>query len=128
LGTNLVVGSVPVERAGSAAAIAQTGNEFGYALGIAVLGSIMTAVYRTQVADSLPSSAPATANDTLTGATQAAANLPDQVGAAVLAAAHQAFVHGLHTTAVISAVVLSGVAVLLASTLRHLPAIGRQDQ
>jgi MFS transporter, DHA2 family, multidrug resistance protein len=127
LGTNLVVGSVPVERAGSAAAIAQTGNEFGYALGIAVLGTVMTAVYHAQVADTLPATAPAAAHDTLAGATQAAANLPDQAGLAVLAAAHQAFVDGLHTAATISAVILAGVAVLLATTLRHVPAIGGQE-
>jgi MFS transporter, DHA2 family, multidrug resistance protein len=129
LGTNLVVGSAPPERAGSAAAITQTGNEFGYALGIAVLGSVMTAVYRTQVTDSLPAGAPAAAHDSLASATQAATSLPDQAGAAVLAAAHHAFVDGLHTVAVISAVILTGVAVLLATTLRHLPAIGgQQDQ
>jgi DHA2 family multidrug resistance protein-like MFS transporter len=129
LGTNLVVGSAPPERAGSAAAIAQTGNEFGYALGIAVLGSVATAVYRTQVTDALPSGAPAAAKDTLAGATQAAAGLPDTVGAAVLSAAHQAFVDGLHTIAALSAVLLAGVGVLLVITLRHLPPIGaQQDQ
>jgi DHA2 family multidrug resistance protein-like MFS transporter len=127
LGTNLIVGSVPPERAGSAAAIAQTGNEFGYAMGIAVLGSIMTAVYRTRVADALPSGAPDAARDTLAGATQAAHQLPDQIGSAVLAAAHGAFVDGLHTVAALSAVVLAGVAVLLLITLRHIPALG-QDQ
>lgn len=46
LGTNLVIGSAPPEKAGLAAAIAQTGNEFGYSLGIALLGSVVTAVYR----------------------------------------------------------------------------------
>ena len=45
LGTHLVVGSAPPEEAGSAAALAQAGNEFGYALGIALLGS-GTIVYR----------------------------------------------------------------------------------
>ena len=43
--TNLVVGSAPPEEAGSAAALAQASNEFGYALGIALLGS-GTIVYR----------------------------------------------------------------------------------
>jgi DHA2 family multidrug resistance protein-like MFS transporter len=127
LGTNLVIGSVPPERAGSAAAVAQTGNEFGYALGIAVLGSVMTAVYRTRVAGALPAGAPDAARDTLAGATQAAHQLPDQAGGAVLAAAHGAFVDGLHTVAALSAVVLAGVAVLLLITLRHIPALG-EDQ
>jgi DHA2 family multidrug resistance protein-like MFS transporter len=105
LGTNLVVGSVPVERSGSAAALSQTGNEFGYALGIAVLGSVMTAVYRSR-ADGLP----AAARDTVVAA--------NQMGGAVRAAAHAAFVDGLHTVAAISAVLLVAVAALLAIRLR----------
>jgi DHA2 family multidrug resistance protein-like MFS transporter len=39
LGTDLIVGSAPPERAGAAAAISETSSEFGGALGIAVLGS-----------------------------------------------------------------------------------------
>jgi DHA2 family multidrug resistance protein-like MFS transporter len=119
LGTNLVVGSVPVERAGSAAALAQTGNEFGYALGIAVLGSVMTAVYRTRVAEALPGGAPAAARDSIAGASR--------LGGAVLTAAHHAFVDGLHAVAALSALILAGVAVLLATTLRRVPAIGAPE-
>ena len=43
-GTDLIVGSAPPERAGAAAAISETSSEFGGALGIAVLGSVVTAV------------------------------------------------------------------------------------
>jgi DHA2 family multidrug resistance protein-like MFS transporter len=46
LATELVVGSVPPERAGVAAAISETGSELGGALGIAILGSVATAVMR----------------------------------------------------------------------------------
>ena len=48
LGTDLVVGSAPPERAGAASAISETGLELGGALGIALLGSIGTAVYRSE--------------------------------------------------------------------------------
>ncbi len=44
LATDLMVGTAPPERAGAASAIAETGSEFGGALGIAILGSIGTAV------------------------------------------------------------------------------------
>jgi DHA2 family multidrug resistance protein-like MFS transporter len=40
LGMNHVMGSVPPEKAGSASGVVQTGNEAGYALGIAIMGSI----------------------------------------------------------------------------------------
>ncbi len=88
LGIDLVVGSAPPSKAGSAAAISETSNEFGFALGIAILGSIGTAVYRTQIAGAVPSGVPAaaaqSARDTLAGATVAAGDLPGQVAAALL--------------------------------------------
>jgi len=50
----LVVSSAPAERAGSAAAISETSAELGGALGIAILGSIGTAVYRRGMVDGIP--------------------------------------------------------------------------
>ncbi|NIY68522.1 MFS transporter [Streptomyces malaysiensis] len=51
--TDMAIGTVPPERAGSAAALLETGQEFGGAMGMAVLGSVGTAVYRSDVKDSL---------------------------------------------------------------------------
>ncbi|TCM48076.1 MFS transporter [Kribbella sp. VKM Ac-2568] len=110
LGTNLVIGSAPPEKAGSAAALAQTGNEFGYALGIALLGSVVIAVYRH--------GAPTEAGDSLAAAV--AGGLPS----AVLDQARDAFTSGLHVAAAIAAVVITGMAVLLAVVLRPLPVLG----
>ncbi|MFJ6656865.1 hypothetical protein ACIQNG_10935 [Streptomyces sp. NPDC091377] len=42
LGTGLIGGAAPPERAGSASALSETGAELGGALGIAVLGSVAT--------------------------------------------------------------------------------------
>ncbi|MFI5585145.1 MFS transporter [Amycolatopsis sp. NPDC051758] len=47
LGTDLVIGSVPLRKAGAASALAQTVNEFGYSLGIATVGTLGNAVVRT---------------------------------------------------------------------------------
>ncbi|ALG06162.1 MFS transporter [Kibdelosporangium phytohabitans] len=44
LGTDLVIGTAPPEKAGSAAAMSETAMEFGIALGVGVLGVIGTAV------------------------------------------------------------------------------------
>lgn len=129
LGTNLVVGSAPPWRAGSAAGVAQTGNELGYALGIATLGSVGTFVYRTQMADQLPAGLPAAAaqaaRDSLAGATAAAAGLPDRLATELLEVARQAFTSGLHAVAAVAAVVLAGVAVLLLVALREVPPVGQ---
>ena len=45
LTNDLVIGAAPPERAGAAAGISETASELGGALGIALLGSIATAVY-----------------------------------------------------------------------------------
>lgn len=49
LSTDAVVSAVPTERAGAASSIAETAYELGGALGIAVLGSLQLAMYRTHL-------------------------------------------------------------------------------
>lgn len=125
LGTNLVVGAAPPEKAGSAASMAQTSNEFGAALGIAILGTIGTAVYRAQLADHLSADVPGTASqaagESIAGAVTAAAKLPGRLNTALLAPAHDAFTSGLHAVAGISAALLAGIAILVLTMLRHVP-------
>lgn len=121
LATDLVVGSAPPETAGSAASMNETAGEFGFALGIATLGSVGTAVYRHRIAGAIPSGIPAeatdAARDTLAGAVAAAENLPEQFAVALLAPAREAFTAGMHVAATISAVLLIGVAVLAVTML-----------
>jgi DHA2 family multidrug resistance protein-like MFS transporter len=123
LGTDLVVGCVPPERAGVASGISETGAELGGALGIAVLGSIGVAVYRSQIADAVPDGVPPessdAAKDTLGGATQAVDGLPGEVGDSLLAAARDAFTQGLQVAAVAGAVVAIATAIVAALLLRQ---------
>jgi DHA2 family multidrug resistance protein-like MFS transporter len=115
LSTDLIVGSAPPERAGAASALSETSAELGGAVGIAVLGSIGTAIYRSEIADGLPAGlsyeAAATARDTLGGAMSVASQLSDVSSAALLEASRAAFVDGLHVVAVCGAVVVIGLAV-----------------
>ncbi len=131
LATELTVRAAPPERAGPAAAIAESGAEVGGALGIAILGMIGLAAYRGQVADALPTGVPPhiaqTARDTLGGAVAAAGGLPDQLGQGVLAAASDAFTRGLHVVFGISAAVGTVVAVLAAVLLRGVGASPEPD-
>ena len=53
LAVDLLVGTAPPERAGAASAISETSSELGGALGIAVLGSVVVAVYRRALARGL---------------------------------------------------------------------------
>jgi DHA2 family multidrug resistance protein-like MFS transporter len=125
LAADVVVGAAPSERAGAASALSETATELGGALGIAILGSIGTAVYRSRVADAVTpgvdrSSARA-ARDTLGGAVGAA----DQLSAGLLHAARQAFTEGLHAAAATSAVIVAVAAVAVALLLRDArPAAG----
>jgi DHA2 family multidrug resistance protein-like MFS transporter len=126
LGTGLVMGAVPEEKAGSAAAVSETGGELGVALGIATLGSVGTAVYSVLliVPDGVPADVAGTARENITGAAAAAARLPAEVGADLLGNAQSAFTTALHTVASVSA----GIAVLLAivavTVLRKAPPTG----
>ncbi len=54
LGTDLVVGSAPAEKAGSASAMSETVQDLGVSLGIAILGSLATAIYRQTMHDHIP--------------------------------------------------------------------------
>jgi DHA2 family multidrug resistance protein-like MFS transporter len=121
LTNDLIIGSVPPERAGAAAGISETAAELGGALGIAFFGSIGVAIYRGAVADGVPVGVPAeaaeVARDTLGGAVEVVSRLPDSVGASLLEAARDAFVQGVHVSAWIAAL---GALVLAVFTLRAL--------
>jgi DHA2 family multidrug resistance protein-like MFS transporter len=125
LATSIVVGSVAPERAGSAAALSETSGELAFALGIATLGSLGAAIYRLrfdalQPAD-LPAAAAEPARDSLAGAVAAASVLPEPLAGALLVSARDAFSNGMHAVALVSAVVLLGVALLAVTRLRHVP-------
>jgi DHA2 family multidrug resistance protein-like MFS transporter len=123
LATDVVVGSAPPERAGVASAISETSSEFGGALGIAILGSIGAAIYRSTMADALPAGLAGAAEveaarSTLGGAVVLAGQLAGSAGAELLEAARAALLHGLRLTAGICAAVLLLVGGLVAIRLR----------
>lgn len=126
LTTELIVGSAPPERAGAASGMSETGAELGGALGIAILGSLGTAVYRTNLTATMPAGmAPgdqAAALDSLGGAVQIGSGLPFQLGDALVEAGKAAFVDGLHTTTGVTAVVALVIAGAVAALLRNVPA------
>ena len=131
LTTELVVGSAPPERAGAASGVSETGAELGAALGISILGSIGTAVYRSELFRNLPPGVPPTvaetARDTLGAAVSVAGQLPARLGVALLDGARDAFVQGLHVVAGVSAVIALSAAVVAVLVFRHLPAGTQSD-
>nr|WP_307071852.1 MFS transporter [Streptomyces sp. B3I8] len=112
--TDLAMGAAPVERAGTASSLMETGAELGGALGMAMLGAIGTALYRHGVGPE----APEAARQTLGGALAVADGMPGAAGAAVRAAARGAFVDGMRGAAVAGALLLLAAAPLAVRTLR----------
>ncbi|MFF0031004.1 MFS transporter [Streptomyces avermitilis] len=105
---DVILSSVPKDQAGAASAVSETAYELGAALGIALLGSIVTGVYRDFQG---PAGTPAQAHESLGGAVESAAGLPAHTVDAVLSSARAAFVDGLALAAGAGAAVLLATAV-----------------
>ncbi|WP_436787947.1 MFS transporter [Yinghuangia sp. YIM S10712] len=104
LGTGLVVGSVPPERAGSAASMSETGNYFGGSLGFALIGVVAAVVYRDRMHGT---------SDSLADAVATSRDLPAGQGAELLHDAREAFTTTLHVTGVVAAIIFAGLAALI---------------
>lgn len=125
---DLVVASAPEERAGSASALSETSGELGVALGVAIMGTVLAAVYRVEASGSLPDGlGPADRESVLDGlpaAQRVADDLPPVLGATVLDAAREAFSSAFGTVALICAATTIGLATAVALWLRQ-PRTGR---
>lgn len=117
--SDVILASVPKERAGAAAAVSETAYELGMALGIATLGSIVTAVYRTVVvAPGIPPAVADQARDSLPNAIHAAQTLPADQQVVLLDAARSSFTHGLSVASGVGAALLLSAAVAVWWLLR----------
>jgi len=120
ISNDVILSSVPADRAGAASAISETAYELGAVLGTAVLGGILTATYSTHVV--LPAglnvTAAASATETLGGATAVASSLPAPQAAELLGSAQQAFGSGVGITSAIAVVVMLGAAAMVWCALR----------
>lgn len=126
LATDLVVSAGSAERAGAASALTETGAELGGALGVAILGSIGAAVYRSDVAAGAPSTLTRdqlqTAKDSLAGAVALASELPARLQADVVELGHGAFTHAVQLgalTGALTATVLAAASALVLRGERH---------
>jgi DHA2 family multidrug resistance protein-like MFS transporter len=118
LGTDLVVGAAPPSKAGSAAAMSETVQELGLAVGVAVLGSVAAAVYRERIAAAVPADQLERVREGLPAASEAL--LP----AGVQSAAKDAFTAGLGVAAAVAGIAVLVLAVLAGTVLRQVPTTG----
>ncbi|MFI7577113.1 MFS transporter [Micromonospora sp. NPDC049497] len=115
-----IMSAVPREKAGVGSAVSNTVRQVAGALGVAVLGSVLSAVYRADVDGALrdlPAGAREAAGESVSGAYAAAGQL-GPAGPQLIAVANDAFVSAMHTAAVVAAVV-AGLGILV--VLRWMP-------
>jgi DHA2 family multidrug resistance protein-like MFS transporter len=123
LGIDAIIATAPPERAGAAAALSETCSELGGALGIALLGSLATAMYRGWLRhtglEGVPADARKAALDTLAAATTAAGQLGSPgAGTLLLQAARTGFAHALRVTLTLCAALSLVMAALVAPQKR----------
>lgn len=122
LAVDMVVSGVRPEHAGAASGISETAAEFGGATGIAIFGTIGVVVYRGPLSSNLPSGLPSqvasAASNTLGGAVSVAGGLPAEIGNALLGAAREAFIRGLHISAAVALVGAIALAVFVLVALK----------
>jgi DHA2 family multidrug resistance protein-like MFS transporter len=116
-----ILAAAPSDRAGAASAVSETAYEIGAVLGTAVLGSVLSAVYRAavEVPSSVGPTYAAAAHETLGGAVGVAQRLTGAPSAELLSSARAAFVGAVGTTA------LTGAAVLVLVALTVFTGLGR---
>jgi EmrB/QacA subfamily drug resistance transporter len=115
--TESIMGSLPAAKAGVGSAVNDTVREVGGALGVAVLGSILTSHYTgafSSTAATLPGEAGHVAGDSLGGAVVVAQQIGGAAGTAVLDAARAAYIDGFGVALTIAAVVAAAGAAVAA--------------
>ncbi|MFV8185470.1 MFS transporter [Streptomyces sp. AF1B] len=97
----VIMQALPREKAGSASALSNTFRQVGGALGIAILGSVLSTAYRSGIEDKLgllPAGLRDTAGESIEATLGVAAKLGPR-GNGLITPADDAFLHAMHVTA-----------------------------
>jgi DHA2 family multidrug resistance protein-like MFS transporter len=111
--------SVAPERAGMAASVEEVSYELGGALGVTLMGSMLSAVYAHSLAlPALAGAMPASVRDSLDEALLAAEGLPAAMAQPLVHAAHRAFDQGFTAVLLSASVLLVAAAALVRWRMR----------
>jgi EmrB/QacA subfamily drug resistance transporter len=105
--TDAVMGSLPAAKAGVGSAMNDTTRQIGGALGVAVLGSVLSSGYTAHLGTA-GRPVPHEARDGIGAAMRIADQLPGAAGAALSEAARTAFLHGMGLASLVAAAVAAG--------------------
>ncbi|MFD9123977.1 MFS transporter [Kitasatospora sp. NPDC059571] len=101
--TTAIMGSLPREKAGAGSAVNNTFRQVGGSLGVAVLGAVLSTVYRDGMSDHL-AQLPAPLRDKAGESLEATMAIAQKAHApGLVAPAQDAFVHAMHVVAGLSA-------------------------
>jgi EmrB/QacA subfamily drug resistance transporter len=120
--TESIMGSLPLHQAGVGSAVNDTSREVGGALGVAIVGSMLSSLYASNLNSKLPANVPTQVRDAADQSVGAALQVSAQlgrVGAPLADAARESFVYAMSRASVVTAAV-AVVGALLA--WRFLPA------
>lgn len=105
--TESIMGSLPRDKAGVGSAVNDTTRELGGALGVAVIGSVLSSLYGDRLVEragtTVPPSAVEAAQDSAGSALAVAEQLGGEPGSALAAAARDAFIHGFTRASLVAA-------------------------
>ncbi|ARJ04031.1 MFS transporter [Cnuibacter physcomitrellae] len=121
LSNDIIIASVPPAKAGAASAVSETAYELGAVLGTSVMGGVLAAAYRAHlvIPSGVSDEAASAARETLAGALDAGAALPDAVGSALVDSARHAFDSGVVLTS------FTGAALMVVAAVVALATVGR---
>ena len=113
-GTNILMSAVPRNRSGMGSAMNDTTRELGGALGVAILGAVLSAAYASNIHEAA-SKLPGEAADAVEGSLAAAIAVSEKIGAAaepLLHAAKEAWMSALGTASMTAAGIIFVAAVI----------------
>jgi Na+/melibiose symporter-like transporter len=128
-----ILGSLPSGETGAGSALTRTLQNIGSSFGVAIMGSILNAAYKTQLSTQLaglPSQVQSAAESSVAVAAALAQHIPGPAGEHLLRAAQDAYSQGMSEVMLVSAGMMIAGAVLMALFLparaeSHLPAAER---
>ncbi len=105
--TDAIMGSLPLAKAGVGSAVNDTTRQIGGAVGVAVIGSVFSSVYGSQVADAaagrpIPPSIFEGIKDSIGFALQVAGRIGGTAGAELARVARAAFIDGFHAGLIVA--------------------------
>jgi hypothetical protein len=114
---DIILGTLPPSQTGAGSALTRALQQIAATFGVAILGSILSSAYQTQIGQhlaTLPSQAREVALGSIAGAHAVAAHLPPPIAAGVVRAANEAYAQGMAEVMLVSAGLVLATAIAIA--------------